>query len=410
MATMASPRIIALLVALVVPGLAVGLYLYLGSDEQAFTMPQGQPHPGVAPGPQNAGAANTGQLNSVEEMANMLAEKLKSDPNNAQGWALLARSYVHIGRIDAAKEAYARAQALGVSDPKLEQILAEAAANPAAHDVDAMVTQLEERLGKNPDDAKGWVMLARSYYSLKRYSEAAQAFAKGEKGSEKDADYWADYADALASANERNVVGKPEELLRKALELNPNHPKALWLSGTGAMQRKDKEQALGYWRRLYALMPPESRDAQMIAATIAQLDPSGAPARVTDTAAQSTSAPAPAATVQIRGHVSLDPKLLSAANPEDTLFVFAKAASGPPMPLAVVRKQVKDLPFDFVLNDAMAMMPQMKLSNFEDVVVSARVSKSGGAVAASGDLESGKTPVNLKHVQPITLVIDQLRP
>ncbi len=404
----------ALAASAILPALAVSLYLYLGAGPKGLETQQRAAHPTMNA---NAGTNETGQLPSVEEMVQKLADKLADDPENGPGWALLARSYIHIGRMEDARDAYVRAQTLGVSDEKIEALLEGAptaqvnaqGATQVPHDNAAMLERLEERLAKNPEEYEGWAMLARSYYGTQRYDKAVAAFAKAGKGefAKTDADFWADYADAYASANDKRVAGEAETFAAKALQINPNHVKALWLSATGAMQRQDREQALAQWRHLYTLLPPGSRDASMIAAAIAQLDPGAAPGAM-DVAETPTPDTASTGATEIRGSVSVAPDMAGSVSAEDTVFVFARAANGPRMPLAVVRKKVKDLPFNFILDDSMAMMPAMKLSNFKDVVVSARVSKSGGATPQSGDLTSAGKPVNLANVQPVNLVINQL--
>jgi len=108
--------------------------------------------------------------------------------------------------------------------------------------------------------------------------------------------------------------------------------------------------------------------------------------------------------------VALDPALAAQAAPEDTVFIFARAAQGPPMPLAIVRLQVKDLPTDVTLDDSQAMMPAMKLSNYAEVVVGARVSKRGDALPASGDLQVLSDALQTQSTAAVSLTIDQVIP
>lgn len=111
----------------------------------------------------------------------------------------------------------------------------------------------------------------------------------------------------------------------------------------------------------------------------------------------------------LRGTVSLAPQLIAKASPDDTVFVFARAAEGPPLPLAVARTRVRDLPFSFRLDDTMAMTPTMKLSAFSRVVVGARVSKSGSATPQPGDLQGASTPV-ANDAGEVSVVIDRVVP
>ena len=156
--------------------------------------------------------------------------------------------------------------------------------------------------------------------------------------------------------------------------------------------------------------PPESDFARSMESNIAEARQlgglqGGAPAK---------SAPAPvvaaaAGGATVRGTVSLSPALAAKAGPDDAVFIYARAAQGPRMPLAIVRKQVKDLPFTFVLDDSQSMSPEMKLSKFSEIIVGARVSKTAGATPQSGDLQGFTQKVRTGGA-PVTIVIDQIIP
>lgn len=135
-----------------------------------------------------------------------------------------------------------------------------------AGQIEDMVTKLASRLKDNPDDVKGWVMLARSYKVLQRYADAAEAYARGEALVRQDATLLADYAEVLALANDSKLQGKPRELLDAALKLDPDEPQALLLAGAEASDRNDFAAAAAYWDRLVKLLPPGSEDAQQLAA------------------------------------------------------------------------------------------------------------------------------------------------
>jgi cytochrome c-type biogenesis protein CcmH len=220
-----------------------------------------------------------------------------------------------------------------------------------------------------------------------------------------DADILADYADALAMSQGRKLAGKPMELVQRALKADPNQWKALALAGTDAFDRKDYRAAVGYWERLRTSVPPESDMAQSLESSIAEARELGGMG-----AAPKPAAPlAAAGGGRVAGTVKLDAALAARADPNDTVFIFARPAEGPKMPLAIVRKQVKDLPLTFALDDAMAMSPQFKLSGFSDVVVGARVSKSGQAAPQSGDLEGLSAPVKV-GATGVAIVIDRALP
>jgi cytochrome c-type biogenesis protein CcmH len=261
---------------------------------------------------------------------------------------------------------------------------------------EALVARLAVRLKEHPEDAEGWMMLGRSYAVLGRFKEASDAYAAAAARTPKDAQLLADYADALAMAQGRRLEGEPEKLIARALAADPENVKANLLAGTVAFNRGDYATATGHWQRILARVPPESEVAQQLQAAIA--DARG------QTAGASNRAPATAAG-RVRGVVKLAPALAAKASPGDTVFIFARAAQGQRMPLAIVRKQVRDLPFEFTLDDSTAMSPARKLSGQQRVVIGARVSKSGNATPQPGDLE-GSTPPVAVGAERVNLVID----
>lgn len=267
------------------------------------------------------------------------------------------------------------------------------------------INKLSNQVQSNPDDTESWVMLARSHYFLKQYVEAGKAFSQASSLlDDANPDVLADYADALAMANERSMLGRPYQLLEKALQIQPFHEKSLWLAGIAAYQAEDIKAALGYWERLLVVFPAGSEDYQQVLENVNEIRASlGMPV---DSAAQST----PLTQASISGVVRLDESLVAKASPTDTVFIFARAASGPRMPLAILRMQVKDLPLEFTLDDSMAMRPSMKLSSFEQVVVGARISKSGDALPQSGDLQVNTEPMAVSGAGAVELVINSVVP
>jgi cytochrome c-type biogenesis protein CcmH len=271
-----------------------------------------------------------------------------------------------------------------------------------------MIKGLAARLEQNPNDGKGWAMLARSYAMLGRYNEALPAYEKAASLIQDDPVLLVDYADVLAVTNGKNLQGKPMELIQRALLIDPNNAKGLNLIGTAEFQAGNFTHAIRYWEKLLQLLPPDSAIAKKINVSIANARAQEAGKQPNSVPSQGQAQPA-AGGAQIAGVVKLSPALAGKANPTDTVFVFAKAVSGPPMPIVVIRAQVKDLPQQFILNDSMAMMPTMKLSNFQEVAVGAKISKSGSATPQSGDLrgEVASVKVGANNVQ---LVIDKIVP
>ena len=286
--------------------------------------------------------------------------------------------------------------------------LAPADAGTTAHglsqqQVQAMVDRLAERLKANPEDAQGWLMLGRSYAVLGRFDEAASALAKAVERLPNNADVLADYADTLAMTQGGRLQGKPEEIIERALKIDPDNPKALALAGTVAFEKKDYQNAVNYWEHLLRLVAQEDPEfARSVSASIAEARQLGGLASAPE-AAPVTSA-APSAT-GLSGVVKLAPELTSRVAPTDTVFIFARAAQGPRMPLAIMRKQARELPVTFKLDDSMAMAPNMKISNFPQLVVGARISKSSNAAPQAGDLQ-GMSGTVTNGAAGITVLID----
>jgi cytochrome c-type biogenesis protein CcmH len=285
----------------------------------------------------------------------------------------------------------------------------------AAHEVtteqiENMVASLSERLKSAPDDAEGWGMLARSYNALGRYGQAVDAYAQLVKLVPDNAEVLADYADILAMAQDKSLLGEPEKLVARALAIDPKNVKALALSGSAAFERRDYPAAIAQWKKLQAVVPADSDFGRSTAGSIAEAQRlAGEPALPAPSApdAPVAAAAAPVA-AEVSGTVELDPALRSQVADTDTVFIFARAAQGPRFPLAVLRKQVKDLPVSFVLDDSMSMVPTAKLSGFPQVVVGARISKSGSASPAAGDLEGLVEPVR-PGAKNLKIVIDSQR-
>jgi cytochrome c-type biogenesis protein CcmH len=308
-----------------------------------------------------------------------------------------------------------------------------AAPKDAAHEVteeqiQAMVAGLAQRLKESPDDVQGWSMLARSYNALGRFGEAADAYARLVKLVPGNADMLADYADTLAMSLNKSLQGEPEKLIARALQADPKNIKALALAGSAAFERRDYPVAITQWKKIVALVPADSDIARSTGDSIneAQTLAAGKPSTATApmAAAPSPVTPAPAVApskqvaaptagvaevaAQVAGTVELDAALRAQVADTDTVFIFARAAQGPRFPLAVLRKQVKDLPTAFVLDDSMSMMPDAKLSSFPMVVVGARISKSGSATPAAGDFEGLSEPVQ-PGVKNLKIRIDAQR-
>lgn len=267
--------------------------------------------------------------------------------------------------------------------------------------IEGMVARLAQHLQSNPDDADGWIMLGRSYTAMGRFGDAAAAFAKAEAKFPQNAELLADYADSLAMTQGQTLLGKPEALIQRALQADGNNLKALALAGTVEFEKQHFAKAAEYWKRMLPLLPPESEMGNSVRASIKDAEDKmgGAPAPSAALAqsagkAKSSAASAAAKDSRLSGTIKLAPALAARTAPEDTVFVLARPAQGSRMPLAAVRAKVKDLPLKFSFDDSMAMNPSAKLSDYSEVVVAARVSKSGDVMPQPGDLEGVSKPVH----------------
>ena len=283
---------------------------------------------------------------------------------------------------------------------------AQAAAGHAAENEQmlAMADSLAKRLNAAPEDGEGWAMLGRTYAYVGRLQDALNAFEEAIKRRPDDARLLADYADVYAGARGGgSLAGEPEKLLKRALALDPNQPKALALAGTIAFQKKDFATAARDWERALAVLPQDSEFAKQITAGLAE-----ARAALGQTQPKSAAAPVAANATSVSGTVTITPALAGRASPDDTLFVFARAPEGAGPPIAVLRARVKELPLKFTLDDSMAMSPDNTLSRATRVVITARVAKSGGVVPQPGDLEGASKPV-APGASGVAVLIDKAR-
>lgn len=265
--------------------------------------------------------------------------------------------------------------------------------HPTNYDqIAAMTDRLAARLKDQPGDAEGWAMLARSYSVLGQHPEALKAYEKAVALRKDDPMLLADYADSLAIQQDRKLAGAPMRQVERALKLDPRNVKALSLAGTDAYERNDFRAAVKFWEQAVNIGPADSPIVQQLEGSLAEARTRGG---LPAPAAKETAMPKASSLGSVSGTVTLSAALKAQAQPDDTVFVFARATEGSRMPLALLRKQVKDLPLQFSLDDSMAMTPANKLSDAKQVIVGARVSKSGNAAPQPGDLSGQTGPVKL---------------
>ena len=296
---------------------------------------------------------------------------------------------------------------------------------PADHtqNMEGAITNLIAKLKQNPDDVEGWTLLGRAYEATERFAEARDALKHAYDLAADNPDVTVAYAEALALASpSRRIDGEPRNLVEKALKTAPENERGLWLLGISDYQAKKYDVAIATWKHLLTVLPKGSDIVQSVQGQIANAEaerdgraPPAEAAAASDETAEavaSATAPAPidAAGPHLTVKVTLDPKLKDKLASTDVLFIYAKAASGPPMPLAIQRMPANQLPATVTLTDGMGMLPNMKLSQFPQVIIGARVSKSGNAIAQSGDLQTLSKPMAVTTTTPVDLTIDQVVP
>lgn len=279
-----------------------------------------------------------------------------------------------------------------------------------AGDMEASISALAERMQQNPDDQQGWMLLGRSYLITGKFDQAVAAYEHAVRLAPQDLDVKSYYAEALARAQQGRADGKPMQIIEEILARDPNHKNALWMAGAVAATRKDTAKAVEYWSRLQKQFPAGGEEFKDIGRYLAQVQGLPVPAEAAPGKPAESGQAAPAATggKSIRVKVELADAVKARVAPEDAVFIFARAAEGPPMPLAVVRKQARDLPVEVALDDSMSMMKGMTISSFERIVLGARVSRSGKPTPSPGDLQGMSQPLTLTNGQGYEVKVDQV--
>lgn len=303
----------------------------------------------------------------------------------------------------------------------------DASGSPAMSDakIVEMVDTLAKKMEQNPKDPKGWILLARSQGALGRIPQALAAYERANALQPNDAQILADYADTLVVSQQGRFEGKPQQLIAAALKADPNHLKSLALAGTAELRLGNREASLKHWEKLQSLVAKDSDDYRQVQAIITDVrsggtgfasasEPQQAPPQPpVATPPAGTATPAKSASgARVVGQVTLAPELMPKLAPNDVLFIFARAKEGPKMPLAVVRVAAPKAgawPHAFELTDGMAMAPGMTLSAFPEVVIEARISKSGNAQLQPGDL-SGQSEVIKSTASGVKVTISKVAP
>lgn len=279
--------------------------------------------------------------------------------------------------------------------------------------LEAMAEQLGQRLEKEPKNAEAWVMLGRIQRALARYEQADAALQKA-LALERNDDVMIERAEVLAQKNNGSFKGEPWTIINSVLKADPQNGNALLLAGSAAFSESRFKDALMYWEKVRGLLPATSPDGPALAEAIDKarerlgLPPlSPAVAANAPASAGALAKPESDGTERLSGRVTLAPELAAQVSPKDTVFIYANAAEGPRMPLAIIRTTVDKLPYDFVLDDSLAMNPQMKLSQVKLVMVRARISKTGNAMPQAGDFGASAGPVTPGSPEKLQLTISK---
>jgi cytochrome c-type biogenesis protein CcmH len=400
------------------------IYLTIGSRHSLQRTPASSGATAVA-GAASAGkeAPTGGQAQSMQDAVAGLEARLARDGGSPADWSLLAQAYDFMGRPDDARRARAKAgnptpgagsagpagsgpavwqmsagalsaaaAAAGKSGGGAAPVKAETGGSAPPRTVSA--AELERRVAANPRDAQAWLALADARRTEHDYAGARDAYRTAVDLHAMSAQAWADYADVLGSLAGGSLSGEAGRAIDSALAMDPANPKALWLKASEANEQHRYAEALTWWKKLRAVVPPDSPDARMVDANIAEAtslasqstSPATAALPAAGTSASGTSAAATGAPAEVSGTVSLDQRFTNRVQSDATLFIYAKAADSPGPPLAVLRTTVGAWPVNFRLDDSMAMIPSRRLSQFDRVVIEARISRSGQATPTTGDL------------------------
>lgn len=274
--------------------------------------------------------------------------------------------------------------------------------NPSPEQVIPVLNQMRAHGEQKGASGFDWLVLAaRGYMQLQYYRNASETFDKILALDSSNASFLADAAQAHYLANDRQFTGKPEAYIEQALVLNPQQANALGFAGMAAFESEQYAEAADYWQQLIAVLPPsEQQDSIIVEALQEAQRRAGLP---TDSMGGGELA---AATIKVQ--ISLAEGF--DVQPSTTVFVTARAKSGPAVPLAVKRFTVADLPANITLSPADAMSPQFQLTQGAEVLVKAKVSTSGNAISQSGDIESLAVEVVVGTDAAVSLEINQLVP
>ena len=234
--------------------------------------------------------------------------------------------------------------------------------------------QLQNHLLKNSNDANAWQALGLTYFKLNRLDESLSAYEKSYQLDRKNTKLLIEYASTIAIKNDNDFSGRSIELVKQALQLEPNAPDALYMAGLYAVSQQDFALAQLLWQKALTALKPGSADAAVLLGALNDVS-------------HLMEIDGKQATHTIKVNVSFSQAILANRSKDDYVMIYAKAAKGRPMPISIVKTKLKDFTGQVILNDANSLIASNKLSQASTVVVVVRLSKTGAAFKQIGDIE-----------------------
>ncbi|MBL7005228.1 MAG: c-type cytochrome biogenesis protein CcmI [Gammaproteobacteria bacterium] len=308
-------------------------------------------------------------------------------------------------------------------DPKAKYAEMKRQTPTANMSISEIIETVKKRLANDPNDSEGWYVLGRTFMSIQKYNEAATAYQRTYDLVGEDPDVILALADALAMTNAGSMLGKPEVLVKRALDLDANNTIALWLAGLAAEQRNEPNEAFALWTRLLPLLvnePSSYNEVKAILVDIKGKNPTlpelpfaleeTAPNTMASQSVEPANTPntSSADMVQVSLSISIHEDFKSKLSGNEQVFIYAKAVTGPPMPLAAKKLKVSDLPIQIILSEADAMMPQLTLATVDAFTVGARVSFSGNPIPQKGDYFVEVSPLTKESKETVSLEISKI--
>jgi len=273
--------------------------------------------------------------------------------------------------------------------------------------MEEMISGLEKKTSEKPDDPNGWYLLGRLYAASERFADSVRTYERLVEVSDRQPTALVVLADSIAMTHDGDLSGRPLELINEALKKDPAHTTALWMAGQAAADQKQHTKAIEYWLRAAQGLKDHK---EMLDDLGKMIDEAVVLAKEAGMEVPEIKLPDASAVISISINVTIDPSLQSRLEKDDVLFVFAREASGPPMPIAAIKRQASDLPMTVVLDNSSLLRPGSRLLDYKQLKIAARVSHSGQPIAQSGDLHSLAQLVDPSSASDLNLKIDEIVP